>query len=35
MRFNRLISKITSSLKMLIKAIEGFVIMTEELDEVY
>lgn len=35
MRYNNLINKITSSISMLIKAIQGFVIMSEELDEVY
>lgn len=35
MRYNSLTHKINVSLNMLIKAIEGFVIMSEELDEVY
>lgn len=35
MRYNKLINKIKTTLDMLIKAIEGFVIMTDELEEIY
>lgn len=34
-KYNKLTEKISSSLKQLVKAIEGFVMMSEELDEIY
>ena len=34
-KYNKLTDKISTSLKQLVKAIEGFVMMSEELDEIY